>query len=86
MNTPNNPDITTAKLRNSIYEIRLQMWQKGGEFVRSLSQTLGKSDLENQAKLIKAFPEIFEKLLHLKKVGFPGALIFLILFLPLSEL
>ena len=61
MTTPNNPDIATAKLRNSIYEIRLQMWQKGGEFVRSLSQTLGKSDLENQAKLIKAFPEIFEK-------------------------
>jgi len=48
-------------MKNSIYEIRLAMWQKGNEFERSLSQTLGKSDLENQAKLIKAFPEVFAK-------------------------
>ena len=48
-------------MQNTIYEIRLQMWQKGGEFVRALSQTLGKADLANHAQLIKAFPEVFEK-------------------------
>lgn len=46
------------KTENSIYEIRLEMWRRGGEFVRSLSQTLGKADIENKKRLINAFPEI----------------------------
>jgi len=46
---------------NSTYDIRLQMWRKGGEFVRSLSQTLGAADMENRRKLMDAFPEIIEK-------------------------
>jgi hypothetical protein len=49
------------KPTNSLYDIRLQMWRKGGEFVRSLSQTLGAADPENRAKLMSAFPEIIAK-------------------------
>jgi hypothetical protein len=43
---------------NSLYDIRLQMWRKGGEFVRHLSQTLGAADPENREKIMDAFPEI----------------------------
>ena len=46
---------------NSLYDIRLQMWRKGGEFVRSLSQTLGAADPDNRERLMAAFPEIIAK-------------------------
>ena len=49
------------KPTNSLYDIRLQMWRKGGEFVRSLSQTLGAADPENRERLMAAFPEIIAK-------------------------
>lgn len=63
------------KLENSIYDIRLQMWRIGGEFVRALSVAMGKADLEKQAKLVEAFPEIFERydaLATLAKKGEPN--------------
>jgi len=49
------------KPTNSLYDIRLQMWRKGGEFVRSLSQTRGAADPENRDKIMAAFPEIVAK-------------------------
>lgn len=49
------------KPENSLYEIRLEMWRRGGEFVRQLSKTLGAADLENQAKLVAAFPDIIAR-------------------------
>lgn len=49
------------KPENNLYEIRLEMWRRGGEFVRSLCKSLAAADLENQAKLIAAFPEIIER-------------------------
>ncbi|MFO0202637.1 MAG: hypothetical protein ACK528_05855 [Alphaproteobacteria bacterium] len=49
------------KLENSIYEIRLEMWRRGGTFVQDLSRCFGSADLENQSKLIAAFPEIIER-------------------------
>lgn len=48
-------------MQNTIYEIRLEMFRKGGSFVQKLSELLGKADLENQAKLMEAFPDIFER-------------------------
>ena len=49
------------KLDNSMFEIRLQMFRKGGPFVRKLSELLATADLENQAKLIETFSDIFER-------------------------
>jgi hypothetical protein len=49
------------KPTNSLYDIRLQMWRKGGEFVKCLSQTLGAADPDNRAKIMAAFPEIITK-------------------------
>lgn len=49
------------KLDNSLHEIRVQMWHRGGNFVQKLAACLGAADLENQAKLIAAFPEIIER-------------------------
>ena len=46
---------------NTLHEIRLEMWRRGGEFVRSLSQTIGKADIENRERLLAAFPEIVER-------------------------
>ena len=48
-------------LDNSIYEIRLQMFRYGGSFVRQLASYFGAADLENQARLIAAFPEMMER-------------------------
>jgi hypothetical protein len=49
------------KTDNTLHEIRLEMWRRGGEFVRSLSQTIGKADIENRERLLAAFPEIVER-------------------------
>jgi hypothetical protein len=49
------------KTDNTLHEIRLEMWRRGGEFVRSLSQTIGKADIENRERLLAAFPEIIER-------------------------
>ena len=49
------------KLENSMFEIRLQMFRKGGSFVRKLSELLAVADLENQAKAIAAWSDIFER-------------------------
>ena len=49
------------KLDNSMFEIRLQMFRKGGSFVRKLSELLATADIENQGKLVEAFPDIFER-------------------------
>ena len=38
------------KTTNSIYEIRVEMWRKGGEFVRQLAQALKAADLDNQRR------------------------------------
>jgi len=49
------------QLNNSIYEIRLQMFRYGGNFVRQLASCLGAADIENQQRIIAAFPEIMER-------------------------
>ena len=49
------------KLDNSIYDIRLEMWRRGGQFVQDLSRCLGSADLENQAKIVAAFPDILQR-------------------------
>ena len=49
------------KTTNTIYEIRVEMWRKGGEFVRQLAQALKAADLDNQRRIVEAFPEIIEK-------------------------
>jgi hypothetical protein len=49
------------KLENSIYEIRLQMFRYGGNFVRQLASCIGAADLENQGRIVAAFPEIMER-------------------------
>jgi hypothetical protein len=49
------------KTDNTLHEIRLEMWRRGGEFDRSLSQTIGKADIENRERLLAAFPEIIER-------------------------
>ena len=48
-------------MQNTLYEIRLEMFRHGGSFVRKLSELLGTADIENQAKLAAAFPDIFER-------------------------
>ena len=52
---------TTMKLENSMYDIRLQMFRKGGSFVRKLAELMGTADLENQQIAINAWPEIFHR-------------------------
>jgi len=49
------------KLDNTLFDIRLQMFRKGGSFVRKLAELVAVADIENQAKLIEAFPDIFER-------------------------
>ena len=49
------------KLENSMFEIRLQMFRKGGSFVRKLAELMATADIENQAKAIEAWPDIFER-------------------------
>lgn len=61
MNTGTIYQPAPYKPENSLYEIRLEMWRRGGEFVRQLSKTFAAADLENQAKLIAAFPDIIAR-------------------------
>ena len=49
------------KLDNTLFDIRLQMFRKGGSFVRKLAELIAIADIENQAILIEAFPLIFER-------------------------
>ena len=48
-------------LQNPLHEITFQMRNHGGAFVRSLVRPLELADPENQAALIQAFPDIFER-------------------------
>jgi hypothetical protein len=49
------------KLDNTLFDIRLQMFRKGGSFVRKLAELVAVADIENQTVLINAFPLIFER-------------------------
>lgn len=49
------------KLENTIHDIRMAMWKYGGSFVHQLSNLLSVADLENQDRIFKAWPELFER-------------------------
>ena len=46
---------------NSISDIRNEMYMLGGSFVQQLATLMRVADYENSAKLIAAFPDIFER-------------------------
>ena len=49
------------QLQNTLYEVRLEMFRKGGSFVRKLAEMMATADIENQTIAINAWPDIFAR-------------------------
>ena len=63
LETWESEDTTLQYTRDEILKITDNMQRHGGGFVQRLAPAIAKSDAENQRRLERAFPELFDKYL-----------------------